>query len=79
MGDFLTGDENRSRSEGKHPALHAQDAKVMPSGGRGLETARGRVRSSLPYCEGADRRGTVQCCYRASYVAQSTGPESNVE
>ena len=53
----------------------------MPSGGRRLETARGRVRSSLPSCKGVHRRGWHRTMLLSSFTrpAQSTGPESNME
>ena len=57
MGD--SSDETKLGRDRKDNILAGSGREVMPFQRKGLETARGRGRSSLPACEGADRRGTV--------------------
>ena len=58
MGD--SSEETETGRDRKENILRSMPgSEVMPLGQKGLETARGRGRSSLPACQGADRRGTV--------------------
>jgi hypothetical protein len=58
MGD--ASEETKIGRDRKENILHGRlRTRVKPSGRRGLETARGRGRSSLSACEGVDRRGTA--------------------
>jgi hypothetical protein len=58
MGD--ASEETKIGRDRKRTSCAAGSGReVKPSGRRGPETARGRGRSSLPACEGVDRRGTA--------------------